>query len=219
MIARHLFLLLMPLVLGGCGPKAALLSALIPDGTTATVLGNLQRVEDQNRRRVLDLEAAKKWDELARFAEENIAKDRQNSEWWFVLGYARGQLKQHDAAAEAFASAVRFEPDNMSAWNSLGQSYRAAGDPRRAINVLNSALNVSRDSPVTLYLLGESYGDVQRHRDAAAAYREAVGLAPNFAAAWFSLARTYNELGRREDADAARARLEKLDPKLAAELK
>lgn len=206
--------LLLALAVSACGgPDKSL-----PPGPTGAVLGSLKGDEAQNRRRVVELEAAGKWEELARFADENVAKDVNNPDWWFVLGHARTQLGRHAAAAEAFATVTRLEPDNIAASNYLGQAYRLAGDPRRAVNALTRALNIRRDSPGTLYLLGESYSDLLRHDEAAAAYREAVALAPQFSQAWFSLARAYMKLGRSADAQAARERLQKLDPKLAAQL-
>ena len=219
MILRALAALFAIVVLGACTPQQALLASLIPDGTAGVVLGNLERVEDRNRRRIAELEKAGKWEELDRFALENIQKDSANADWWFVAGYARTQLNRHLAAAEAFSNATRLEPDNIVAWNHLGQAYRLGGDSRRAVNALNSALNMRRESPGTLYLLGESYNDLGRRNDALAAYRQAVSLEPQFAMAWHAMARTYADMGRREEAEGARAKLEKIDPKLAATLK
>ena len=204
--------------LSACSGPAAILASLIPDGTTAMMLGNLEKVSDENRKRVAALEQAGRWDELARLAEESLKKDPSNADWWLIAGYARSQLGGYSAAAEAFGNAARLEPDNNAAWNLLAQAYRGAGEPHRAVNALNNALTVTRDSPVTFFLLGESYSDLRRYEEAAAAYREAVRAHEEFPAAWFALARTYARLGRADDARAARARLEKLDPKLAARL-
>ena len=219
MILRAFAILCALVALAACTPQQALLASLIPEGTTNVLLSHLERIEDRNRRRIIELETAGTWEELDRFAQENIIKDQANADWWFVSGYARTQLGRHTEAADAFANATRLEPDNMAAWNYLAQSYRAGGDSRRAVNALNRALNVTRDAPATLYLLGASYGDLGRYNDAVAAYREAVSREPQFAQAWHALARTYGELGQREEAEAARARLEKIDPKLAATLK
>ena len=205
-------------MLAACTGPQALIASLIPDGTTAIVLGNLEKVSDENRKRVAALEQAGRWDELARLAEQNLATDRANADWWLVAGYARSQLGRYASAADAFGNAARLEPDNIGAWNLLAQAYRAAGEPHRAVNALNSALTVTRDSPVTFFLLGESYADLRRYEEAAAAYREAVRAHEQFPAAWFALARTYARLGRVDDARAARSRLEELDPKLAARL-
>lgn len=205
------------LALSAC-TTAGILASLVPDGTTSTLLGNLEKVSDVNRKRVAELERAKRWDELARFAEQNLAKEASNADWWLILGYARSQSGAHDAAAKAYSEAVRIEPDNESAWNLLAQAHRARGDSQRAVLVLNNALLALREAPVTWYLLGESYGDLGRYGDARAAYEKALSIEQQFPAAWFGVARAYRRLGLEEHAREARAKLEKLDPQLAKRL-
>jgi tetratricopeptide (TPR) repeat protein len=197
---------------------AGILASLVPDGTTAMLLGNLEKVSEVNRRRVAELERATRWDDLAKLAEENIAKDGYNADWWLVLGYARSSAGAHEAAAKAYGEAVRLEPDNESAWNLLAQSHRARGDSRRALGVLNNALLALREVPVTVYLLAESYSDLGRYAEARAAYEKSLSMEPQFAAAWFGLARAYERLGLTKEAKEARAKLAKLDPQLAARL-
>lgn len=205
-------------VLGACTPQAALLASLIPEGTVSTLLGHLERVGDENRQRVLALERAKNWDELARFAELNLAKEPSNADWWLIAGYARSEAGDHRAAAKAFAEAVRLEPDAALGWNMLAQSHRAAGDSARAVNVLNNAMFAVRDAPLTVFLLGESYSDIGRYEQAVTAYQQAIAMEAKFPAAWFGLGRAYARLGRMEEARQARVRLEELDPKLARRL-
>jgi len=195
------------------------MAALVPAGTVGAVLGNLEKVSDENLKRVVELERRGDWKMLASFAESNLAKDRFNTDWLLILGYARSQLREHAAATTAYAQAAQLEPDNATAWHLLAQSYRAAGEPHRAVNVLNNALLALRDSAITYYLLGESYGDLARHAEAVAAYREAVRIEQKFTAAWFSLARTYQKLGHSADARDAELQVEKLDPKLAQRLR
>jgi tetratricopeptide (TPR) repeat protein len=206
-------------LLSACTPQAALVAALVPQGTLNVVLGNLEQLEDTNRQRVAELERGGRWDELARFAERELGKERSNADWWLIAGYARSQLLQHGAAADAYAQVVRLEPDNPAGWHLLAQSHRAAGEPRRAVNALENARFALRDSPLTSYLLGESYSDLRRYDQAAAAYREALKIEQRFPAAWFALAMSYARLGRTAEAREAQGRLEKLDPQLARRLR
>src|SRR5688572_11137509 len=170
------------LVVVGCTPQQALVAALMPASTIGTVLGNFERVSAENYKRVVELETRGDWKGLAAFAEANLAKDRFNTDWLLILGYARTQLGDHRTAAEAYAQAARLEPDNATAWHLLAQSYRSAGEPHRAVNVLNNALLALRHPPLTYYLLGASYGDLGRHAEAADAYRAAVKIEPRFPA-------------------------------------
>lgn len=218
-VLRSLAAVVCAALITACTPQQALLAALVPASTISTMLGNLEQVSNENLKHVVDLERRGDWKALATFAESNLAKDRFNTDWLLISGYARSQLSEHAAASAAYAEATRIEPDNATAWHLLAQSYRGAGESHRAVNVLNNAVLALRNPAVTYYLLGESYTDLGRYAEAAAAYREAVRIEQKFPVAWFSLARTYQKLGRAADARDAELQLEKLDPKLAQRLR
>lgn len=201
-----------------CTPQAALLASLVPQGTVDVLLGNLERVSYENRERVGALTSRGAWKELAALAAGELEKDRSNADWWLLAGYAHSQMLEHKVAAEAYAHVIRIEPDNPSGWHLLAQTHREAGEPHRAVNVLNNALPALRDSALTYYLLGESYSDLKRYGEAAASYEGALKLEQQFPSAWFSLGMAYQRLGRSADARRAAVYLEKLDPKLAARL-
>lgn len=203
----------------GCTPQQALIASLIPDGTLSALLGNLERVPDENRRRVAELERRGAWAELGQLAERELAKVRSNADWWLIAGYAHSQLADHAAAVEAYSQVVRIEPDNAAGWHLLAQTHRTAGAPYRAVNVLNNALLALRDSALTHYLLGETYSDLKRYREAAAAFEGALEIEQKFPAAWYALSMAYMRVNRDADARAAAAQLESLDPKLAARLR
>jgi tetratricopeptide (TPR) repeat protein len=205
-------------VLAGCTPQQHLLMSLIPDGTFPILLSHLEKTDDANRRRVAELDARGDWNGLARLAEENLARDRSNSDWWMVKGYAYTQLGRHEQAAECYAEMVRLGPDNMLGWNLLAQSQRSAQQPQRAAQTLNNALLIRRDSPATWFLLGESYTDLGRYQPAVQAYREAVQLNREFAQAWYGLGRSYARQGRQAEFEQIVHTLARLDPPLAQRL-
>lgn len=204
--------------LTACTPQGALLMSVLPDGTVPVLLGHLQGVDDGNRRRIVEFEQRGDWDALSKLAEDNLARDRWNADWWLVAGYAYSQLGRHQRAVECYGEMVRLAPDDMLGWNLLAQSYRAAGQPQRAVQTLNNAVLVHKDVPATWFLLGESYNDQGRSEPAAAAYREAVQLDSGFARAWFGLGRAYARLGRIAEFEQALKTLERLNTSLAKEL-
>lgn len=146
--------------LGGCTPQAALVSALLPDGTVSILLSHLEGVDDANRRRIVELESRADWDGLAKFAEDNLAKDRRIADWWLVAGYAHSRAGRHPRAIECYGEMVRLAPDDMLGWGLLAQSYRDARQPQRAVQTLNNALLVRKDEPQTWFVLGGAYSDL-----------------------------------------------------------
>ena len=204
--------------LAGCTLEQQLLLSLVPDGTFPILLSHLEQTSDANRRRVAELDARGDWNGLVQFAEENLAHDRSNSDWWMVKGYAYAQLGKYDKAADCFEEMVRLQPDAMLGWNLLAQSQRAARQPQRAVQTLNNALLIRADSPATWYLLGESYSDLGRNQLAAQAYRQAVRLNREFPQAWYGLGRCYARQGRQKEFEQVVQTLARLDPPMAERL-
>lgn len=219
MIARPaLAVLIAAAWLTACTPQQALLMSALPEGTISSLLGHFERVEDSNRKRLIELERGKDWQGMVKFAEENLEKGGPRPEWWLVAGHAHTQLGNHARAIECHSEAVRLEPDEIFAWELLAQSYRSAGQPERAVRALENILLVKRDSPGAFVLLGESYSDLRRWRPALQAYRQALGLDEKLAGAWFGAGRAHARLGETREAGEAQRRLEKLNPALAAAL-
>jgi tetratricopeptide (TPR) repeat protein len=203
-------------ILTACTPQAQLLLAVLPEGTIPILLGNLEKkLDEKNGRRIKEYEQRQDWAGLAQFADENLAKDKSNSSWWLVAGYAQAQQRQYARAIECFQEVVRLAPDEPEGWNLLAQSYRESGRPERAVSTLENALQILRESPVTAYLLGESYTDLRRYGPAVNAYRQAIQYDGGFVEAWAGLGRAYARSGRINEArDVARG-LEKPAPALA----
>ena len=206
-------------VLSSCTMPAQLLMAAIPDGTLSTLLSHFESAPSANRQRVAELESRGEWVELAKFAEDNITKDRSNAAWWMVAGYAYSQQKQHARAIQCFREMVRVEPDMADGWNLLAQEHRTVGDPQRAIAIINNALLVLRDSPGTLLILGDAYSDLGRFEPALRAYRQALDLDGGLTPAWAGLARSYIRLNRLSEAEDIARSLEKSNPQLAAAIR
>jgi len=206
------------LALPACTPHTLALFSLLPDGTTSILLSHFQDMDKSNQKRVAELEARKDWEGLTKLAEENLARDRNNSDWWTVAGYAHSQAGRYQRASECYSEVVRLAPDDMLGWSLLAQSYRDAKQPLRAVQTLNNAHRVRPGTAETWFLLGESYSDLDRDLPAASAYREAVQKNSEFARAWFGLGRAYARLGRRAEFEQALKRLEPLNAPLAKEL-
>lgn len=204
--------------LAACGPKAVLISSLLPDGTVSVLLSHLEREEEGNRRRIAELEARKDWDGLTKFAEENLAKDRNAASWWLVAGYAHSQAGRKPRAIECYGEMVRLSPDDLLGWVLLAEAYRDTKQPLRVVQTLNNAHLATRGTAETWFMLGETYSELNRDLPAASAYYEAVRMNGEFARAWYGLGRAYARLNRRAEFEQALEALARLSPPLAKEL-
>ncbi len=136
-----------------------------------------------------------------------------------VAGYAWLRSRDYPKAIAALSRVIQRNPEDIGAWNLLGESLRLAGQPGRAVQTLERASAIGRTSFVTFFLLGEACRDSQRLDRAIDAYREAARLEPQFARAWFELGSAQARVGDREEARIALERLEKLDSALALDLR
>ena len=154
-----------------------------------------------------------------RYADERQRRDPEGSDWGVVAAYAWVRRGDYPKATAALSRVIRRNPEDIGAWNLLGESQRQSGQPGQAVRTLERASIVGRTSFATFFLLGEAYRDSNRLDRAVVAYREAARLEPDFARAWFELGAAQVRLGERGEVPAALERLEKLDPELAVELR
>jgi tetratricopeptide (TPR) repeat protein len=167
---------------------------------------------------VLALEKKDDWKGLVRLARERLAREPDNPDWEIVAGYALLQLQDYGPASAALARATRRSPEDIDAWNLLGESQRLSGDAARAVRTLEHTATISRTSNVTYFLLGQAYRDSGRPDRAVQALGESIRIQPDFAASWFSLGLVYVQTGQREQLDAVLEQLRKLNRPLAQEL-
>ena len=173
----------------------------------------------EEREQIFELNGKKDWDGLLRFALALMRRDPGGSDGGVVAGYAWLRLGDYSKAVASLSQVVQQNPEDVSAWNLLGESQRRSGQPGRAVRTLERASIVGRTSYVTFFFLGEAYRDARRLDQAVSAYREAVRLEPTFARGWFELGVASVRMGNQEDLAAALESLQKLDKALAEELK
>jgi len=171
------------------------------------------------RERIAELNQKRDWDGLLRHAEVRQRRDPEGSDWGVIAAYAWMRRGDYPKATSALSRVIQRNPEDIGAWNLLGESQRLAGQPGQAVRTLERASAIGRTSFATFFLLGEAYRDASRLDRAASAYREAARLEPEFARAWFEMGAAYVRLGERDEVPPVLERLDKLDPALAQELK
>jgi Flp pilus assembly protein TadD len=171
------------------------------------------------RERIVEFNDDRDWAGLLRLAEEQQRRDPEGSDWGVLAGYARLRQGDYPNAVAVLSRVVQRNPEDIGAWNLLGESLRLAGQPGRAAQTLERASIVGRTFYVTFFLLGQAYRDANRLDRATAAYREATRLAPEFGQAWFELGSAYARMGEIKEAREAVEVLRKVDPAQAEQLR
>jgi len=136
-----------------------------------------------------------------------------------MAGYAWFRSGDYAKTIALLSRVTLNNPEDIWAWNLLGESQRLARQPGRAVQTLERASSVGRSSFATFFLLGEAYRDAGRLDRAITAYREALRLEPEFARGWFELGAASIRIGEIEEVKAALDQLEKLDPRLGQMLR
>jgi tetratricopeptide (TPR) repeat protein len=172
----------------------------------------------EERQIIAELAKKQDWSAMVQFAEAQQKSDPEGSDWGVIAGYAWLRRGEYPKAGAALARVIQRNPEDVGAWNLLGESQRRSGQPGQAIRTLERASAVGRTSYATYFFLGEAYRDSRRLDRAIIAYREAARLEPRFSQAWFELGSAFVRTGQREEASVVLERLEKLDPALGKEL-
>lgn len=103
---------------------------------------------------------------------------------------------------------TRADPDNASAWYSLGVAHINLKRYTDSIEAYRQALRIEPDNSFIWNNLGFAFVNLNRYADAVEAYREAVRIDPNDATAWYNIGTLCQKLKRHTDAiDAYRAAL------------
>ncbi len=171
------------------------------------------------RQYIAELDKKQDWAAMVQFAEGQQKRDPEGSDWGVIAGYAWLRSRDYPKAITALSRVTQRNPEDVGAWNLLGESQRLAGQPGRAAQTLEYASSIGRSSYATFFFLGEAYRDASRLDRAIGAYRESVRLEPQFVRGWFEFGSASVRIGERKEAELALGQLQNLDPALAGQLK
>ncbi|HEY6721047.1 MAG TPA: tetratricopeptide repeat protein [Burkholderiales bacterium] len=171
------------------------------------------------RQYIAELAKKQDWTAMVQLAEAQQKRDPEDSDWGVIAGYGWLGRGDYPKATAALARVIQRHPEDVGAWNLLGETQRRSGQPGQAARTLERASTIGRTAFATFFFLGEAYRDSNRLDLAIPAYREASRLEPEHAQGWFELGVAYVRTGQREEIGRVVERLQKLDPALAKELK
>ena len=150
-------------------------------------------------------------DQAHQFARRAVEIDPNVPEAHAQLGFALMARHEIDASIAAFERANALNP-NFVSWQ-FGWALVRAGDPRRAIDVINAYVRLDPFyAPFASAFLGLAHYMLKEYVQALPLLRESVSRSPNLRNGHALLAATYAQIGKLEEARAAVAEVMRIEP-------
>jgi len=147
-----------------------------------------------------------KADGLLREALEIATKIQDNwfeAECFNATALVKTDLGCIDEAIDAYKQAIRLAPEQIFAWNNLGNLCLKIERNDEAVVAFQKAIEYNPKDPVSWNGLGNVYYKISYIEDAIAAYRKSIEFAPSLAHPWNGLGEVYAGIGRINEAIAA----------------
>ena len=176
--------------------------ALARDPGYAAAMAGLARVEAHTYRSLEPRpELIARAEELARRA---LLADPELGRAHAALGEVLCSSYRYEEAAESLRQAVRLDPGDSGAWDSLSWAvgYMTPPDALEEERAAREAIRLEPDFPGAYYHLGRGLLHQERYDDAIAAFRRAGVLGPDFDAPRFGLAQVAFAQGKYDEAMA-----------------
>lgn len=144
-----------------------------------------------------------KADEQLREALKIATKIEDNwfeAECFNAIALVKTGLERIDEAIEAYKQAIRLAPDQIFAWNNLGNLCAKIGRHDEATIAFLKAIECNPRDPIGWNGLGSVYSKIGYADDAIAAYRKSIQYMPTFAQPWNGLGDVYASTGRLDEA-------------------
>src|SRR5581483_6828921 len=133
-----------------------------------------------------------------------IARKMQDN--WFeaecfnAIALVKTSMERIDDAIDAYKQAIRLAPDQIFAWNNLGNLCAKIGRNDEAIIAFLKAIECNSQDPIGWNGLGNVYYKIGYVDDAIAAYRKSIQFMPTFAHPWSGLGDVYASVSRVDEA-------------------
>jgi tetratricopeptide (TPR) repeat protein len=125
----------------------------------------------------------------------------------------KSSTERYDEAIDAYKQAIHLAPDQIFAWNNLGNLCARIGRNDEAMIAFRKAVEGNHKDPIAWNGLANLHFRLGYVDDAIAAYRKAIQSMPTFAQPWCGLGEVYASVGRTEEAMKAFHKAIELNPK------
>jgi len=111
---------------------------------------------------------------------EANAKESQNSDVLFKMGYILQKLDNKEEALKYYKEALELDKENEFIHNSIASVYRAKGEFVSARMHLSASLALDDKNPITYYNYGNLLVDMKHLEEAKEMYKNALALKEDF---------------------------------------
>ncbi len=153
------------------------------------------------------------------YFEKRTEQKPEEADGWFRLGLCREHTQDLEGAMKAYRRCLELSPGHAVAGNNLGQVLLRRRQEREAVAAFRGALESKPDHLEALTGLAVACVNLKEYGEAIKAGEKAVRINDKQRVAYFALGRAYLGAGDRERAMKQLAALEKLDEKLASQLR
>jgi tetratricopeptide (TPR) repeat protein len=144
-----------------------------------------------------------KADEQLRQALKIAAKIQDNwfeAECYNAVALVKTSTERIDEAIDAYKQAIHLAPDQIFAWNNLGNLCAKINRNDEAMIAFRKAVECNPKDPIAWNGLANLHYKIGYVDDAIAAYRKAAQYMPTFAQPWNGLGDVYASIGRTDEA-------------------
>lgn len=135
------------------------------------------------------------------------------------LGVLYTQQGEFAAASGLCHTATELEPENLRAWQCLGEAAFYAGDWAVAEQAFVKKLDVASDDPQTLFWLGRTYRYMDQNAQAVKLLQRVIQATPGndslVTFAWYELGYAFSNQGQRAEAIHAFQQVQEINPDFA----
>jgi tetratricopeptide (TPR) repeat protein len=122
------------------------------------------------------------------------------AECYNATALLKSSMGNNEDAIEAYKHAIRLAPEQIFAWNNLGNLCTKIDRNDEALVAFQKAVQCNPKDPIAWNGLGNVYQKIGYLDDAITAYRKSIQFMPSFAQPWNGLGDTYVSVGRVDDA-------------------
>jgi S1-C subfamily serine protease/lipoprotein NlpI len=128
------------------------------------------------------------------------------------LGVCLRAQAKYTEAVDAFRSCLKYEPDNIGAWQSAAATFNMMGQPQKAIGVIEKSIHLDPSDPMWYSIEGNCYLSIRQYSKAVDSFEKLSEIRPAEPLTWILLGGAHHHANNDKAARADWEKASQLDP-------